>query len=534
MTERATIRFEPGDRSVTVPVGSTLLEAARAAGVEIDAPCGGTGRCGSCRVRASGSLAPLSGDERELLGGAGVAMGKRLACRARVTGDATVLLDEAPRKARVLASAREREVTVEPPEARGIEREGRAIGATVDVGTTTVAAQLVDLRTGDVITSSGALNEQRVFGADVLSRVAYSAGGIDSRLHTMIAGQVDALLGEMLAHAEIDSADLVEAVAVGNVAMTGLLLGEDVSALGEAPYEGAPTGEAAVSGEAAGLAGFPSLRLLVPPAPSAFIGSDITAGMLAAALADRVTATLYVDLGTNGEIVLAARGNLLAASTAAGPALEGASIECGMRAEPGAIEQVELVDGALRFRVIGERRPAGICGSGLLDLVAALLDAGVLDASGRLVDSVGHPLRERLTEREGVRAFVVDSGADIVLTQRDIRQVQLALGAVRAGIEILLAEAPLEPSAVASVVIAGGFGYHVRTSSLVGVGLFPPAWLDRITFEGNAALTGARMMLLGTAAREKARTVAERVRTLDLAAHPGFQQRFLDALNFSA
>jgi uncharacterized 2Fe-2S/4Fe-4S cluster protein (DUF4445 family) len=205
-----------------------------------------------------------------------------------------------------------------------------------------------------------------------------------------------------------------------------------------------------------------------------------------------------------------------------------------MRAEPGAIEQVELVDGALRFRVIGERRPAGICGSGLLDLVAALLDAGVLDASGRLVDSVGHPLRERLTEREGVRAFVVDHGADIVLTQRDIRQVQLALGAVRAGIEILLAEASLEPSAVVSVVIAGGFGYHVRASSLVRVGLFPPPWLDRVAFEGNAALTGARMMLLGTAAREKALTVAERVRTLDLAAHPGFQQRFLGALTFPA
>lgn len=534
MTGRATIRFEPGNRSVTVPVGSTLLEAARAAGVEIDAPCAGTGWCGSCRVRASGGLAPLSSDERELLGEAAVAMGKRLACRARVTGDATVLLNEALPEARVLTSAHAREVVVEPPEARGIEREGRAIGAVVDVGTTTVAAQLVDLRTGEVLASAGALNEQRVFGADVLSRVAYSAGGIDSQLHTMIARQVSALLAGMLAHAGIDPADLVEAVAVGNVAMTGLLLGEDVSALGEAPYEGAPTSEAALSAEAAGIAGFPALRLLVPPAPSAFIGSDITAGMLATALADRTAATLYIDLGTNAEIVLAARGGLLGASTAAGPALEGASIECGMRAEPGAIEQVELADGALRLRVIGERQPTGICGSGLIDLVAVLLEAGVLDASGRLVDRVGHPLRERLTERGGVRAFVVDADADIVLTQRDIRQVQLALGAVRTGVEILLAETSLEPRAVAGVVIAGGFGYHVRVASLVGLGLFPPLWLDRVTFEGNAALTGARMMLLSTAAREKARAVAGAVRTLDLAAHPGFQQRFLGALSFPA
>lgn len=534
MTERVTIRFGPAGRTVKVPVGSTLLEAARAVGLAIDAPCGGTGTCGSCRVVAVGKLAPPTRNERELLGGAGLAAGKRLACRARVAGDATVTLEGPTREARVVTSAEQAVVQVEDPAERGISSVGTVVGAAVDVGTTTVAVQLLDLKTGEVMATAVDLNAQRVFGADVLSRVALGAGDGGAELQRLIVSQLDDLLAQALRVAGLSADRLVEAAIVGNTAMTGLLLGADVSPLGEAPYEGAPTAEARLTGGELGLTSAPALDVRVLPGASAFIGSDIIAGVLASRLAERVTPTLMIDLGTNGELVLAAGGQLLAASTAAGPALEGASIECGMRAEAGAIERVDLVGNRLVFGVIGERAPSGICGSGLLDLVAALLDAEVIDSSGRFVDRVGSPFRDRFTSHDGVRAFVLDAPAGVVLTQKDVRQVQLALGAVRTGIDLLLEAAGIGPSAIVNVIVAGGFGYHVRPESLVRLGLVPPVWHDRIAFGGNTALAGARMALVNSAVRAKAQDLAAVVRTLDLAAHPEFQQRFIAALTFPA
>ncbi len=534
MSERVTIRFEPAGRTVKVPVGSTLLEAARAAGLAIDAPCGGAGTCGSCRVVAAGSLEPPTRTERELLGGAGLSAGKRLACRARVSGDVTVTLEEAMREMRVVTSAEQAVAEVEDPALRGVTGIGTVVGAAIDIGTTTVAVQLLDLRTGEVLATSGDLNAQRVFGADVLSRVAFASADGGSELQRLIVSQLDEMLAQALRTAGLSLERLAEAVIVGNTAMTGLLLGADVSPLGEAPYEGAPTAGARLAGGEMGLTSTPSLDVGVLPGASAFIGSDVIAGILATRLAERVAPTLMIDLGTNGEIVLAAGGQLLAASTAAGPALEGASIECGMRAEAGAIERVDLEGDRLALTTIGGREPLGICGSGLLDLVAALLDVGVIDGSGRFVDRVGSPFRDRFTSRDGVRAFVLDAPAEIVLTQKDVRQVQLAIGAVRTGIDLLLEAAGIGPSAIVNVVVAGGFGYHVRAGSLVRLGLVPAVWHDRVTFGGNTALAGARMALVNSRVRAKASEIAAVIRTIDLAAHAEFQQRFLAALTFPA
>jgi len=531
MPESANIRFEPAGRTVTVPVGSTLLEAARAAGLTIDAPCGGTGTCGSCQVHAEGVLEALTPDEREMLGGASIAAGRRLACRARVAGDAVVTLAEAPAEARVVTSAEVRPLEVEPPSARGIDALGTLAGAAIDIGTTTLAVQLLDLKTGEVLATVGERNSQRAFGADVLSRVAHATAGGGPELQALIAAQLESMLAEALDQAGLATDHLLEATVAGNTAMTGLLLGADVSPLGEAPYEGAPTGGARVPAHQIGLAAFPSLDVLVLPGASAFVGSDITAGLLAVDLAERTEPTLLIDLGTNGELVLAWGGEIVAASTAAGPALEGASIECGMRAEAGAIERATFEDGVLTLGVIGDREPTGICGSGLLDLVAAMLDAGALDASGRMLDGEG-PLRDRVVERHGVRAFVADEAAGIVVTQKDVREVQLAVGAVRTGLDLLLEEARIAPEAVAGVIVAGGFGYHVRAASLARLGLIPPLWQDRVTFGGNTSLAGARMALVSTAARERASVLAAAVRTVDLAAHPRFRERFLSALHF--
>jgi uncharacterized 2Fe-2S/4Fe-4S cluster protein (DUF4445 family) len=399
-------------------------------------------------------------------------------------------------------------------------------------GTTTVAVQLLDLVTGEVLATSGELNVQRAFGADVLSRVAHAQAGGGTELQHLIGGQIEAMLAEVLRKAGLAAERLAEVVVVGNTAMTGLLAGADLTSLAEAPYEGAPIGGVRIPAYEVGMTSFPSLDLVVLPGVSAFIGSDVAAGIMAAGLAERVAPTLMIDLGTNGEIVLAAGGRLTATSTAAGPALEGASIEYGMRAEAGAIERVDLEDEKLTLSTIGGREPVGICGSGLIDLVAALLDAGVIDHSGRFIDAVGSPFRNRFTAHGDVRAFVVDSASGVLLTQKDVRQVQLAIGAVRTGIDLLLEEAGIGHHAVVSVVVAGGFGYHVRAESLARLGLIPPVWLDRVSFAGNTALAGARMALVNSGVRARVDAVSAVVRTVDLAPHPEFQKRFLGALSF--
>lgn len=529
---RATIRFEPSGSAVTVQVGETLLAAARVAGVAIDAPCGGTGRCGSCRVHAEGMLSPLSADESELLGGASIEAGWRLACRARAEGDVTVTVPEPAVGARIIGQSGQAPAEVEPPDRRGIDALGPLVGAAIDLGTTTIAVLLVDLRSGETLASAGSLNPQRAYGADVLSRVAHATQGGAADLQSSVARPLDAMLIETLDRAGLPREALVEAVVVGNTAMTGLLAGADVAPLGEAPYEGAPVAGAVLPAHGLGMSSFPSLDLLVPPAAGAFIGSDITAGIAAADIEGGSGATLFIDLGTNGEIVLSADGELVAASTAAGPALEGAAIECGMRAVAGAIERVTLADGELRLGVIGDRGPAGICGSGLLDLIAVLLDAGVIDPTGLMAEEAPGILGERLTSRDGVRAFRVDARGDVMLTQKDVRQVQLAVGAIRAGTALLMQEAGRGTRDIARVVVAGGFGYHVRGEALVRLGLLPAEWAERVTFAGNTALEGARRALLSSGERARIRDIASRMRIVDLAAHADFQARFLESLAF--
>ena len=531
----ARVIFEPEGQQVTVPVGTTLLDAANAAGVRIDAPCGGVGRCGACRVVASGELSPLTADEGDVLGGAGVAAGKRLACRARALGAVTVTVrSKRKREPRIVTDSAAPAVTVEPPTARGIAGEGALLGAAVDIGTTTVAVALVDLCNGDVLAHAAALNAQGPFGADVMTRVTAALAGKAEHLQEIIARQVQGLVLAAAGQVGAEGASLADIVAVGNTAMTSLLLGRDVAPLSEAPYAGVELADLDTTAAAIGMTSLADCRVHVLPAVSAFIGSDITAGLAATAVPERGHPTLFIDLGTNGEIVLAAGGRVLAASTAAGPALEGAAIACGMRAETGAVERVALDGDSLALGVIGDTVAAGICGSGLLDLTAALLDAGVLDESGAFAAESASGLTSRLTERDGARAFVVDEASDLVLSQKDVRQLQLAVGAVRTGIDILLAEADVHPREIAEVVVAGGFGLHVSAYALARLGLIPAEWADRVSFAGNTALAGARAALVSSAMRERAREIARGVTAVDLASHPEFQQRFIAALRFSA
>jgi uncharacterized 2Fe-2S/4Fe-4S cluster protein (DUF4445 family) len=531
------VRFDPDGIEVDVESGTSLHEAAAIAGVLVEAPCGGLARCGGCRVVASGGLSRVKPEESEVLGPRALADGWRLACRARAQGPEPVVVERrgADETAiRVVEHGLSGAVSVQRPADRGLGCAGAPVtlGAVVDLGTTTIVAALADLETGTEIASASSLNPQVASGHDVLSRVSRALEGHAEELRRAAGDEVERLLLGLVADAGAEAGHVCEIVVVGNTAMVHLLLGLDVTPMAGAPYEGASLEARTMPASEAGLAAFGRTRLYVPPAVSAFVGADITAGLVATSLATRTDPTLFIDLGTNGEIALRASGGVLACSTAAGPALEGMSIERGMRAEPGAIERVEVSGSSLILGTIGSAPARGICGSGLLDLVAVLVVRGLVDRSGRMVPLDGDALSRRFREVDEVRRFVLDEVTDVYLTQKDVRQLQLAKGAVAAGIEVLLETAGIGPEDVAEVVIAGGFGLHVRPGSLVALGLVPPVWHDRITFAGNTAEAGGLLMLLDGARRTEAEALAGRVRTVPLATRPDFQDRFVRNLAF--
>lgn len=529
----AKVTFDGANIEVQVAVGTTLMAAAATAGVSLEAPCGGLGTCGRCTVVAKGALDEPGADERVLLGEARLAENVRLACRARALGDVVVERLGAPKR----ESLRVVEVdgvggaiTIEPPAARGITGEGRLLGAVVDIGTTTVVVAIVDLETAEQLAVASSLNPQHPFGHDVMTRISHVAQAGPESLREPIVRAIESLAADALASIGESPECLREMAIAGNTTMIHLLLGIDPAPLGVAPYEPAFLEPVDRRADTVGFERLGSAGVYVLPGISAFVGADVTAGLIATGIAEHERSVLLVDLGTNGEMVLRTPNGLVGASTAAGPALEGASIAYGMRAEHGAIERVTLAGDDMDVAVIGATAPTGLCGSGLLDLIAVLLDVGVIDYTGRLKPDAEHPLSARVEVIDGVRAFRV--AQDVYLTQRDVRQVQLANAAIASGIDMLLDHAQVDPASVDELVVAGGFGYHVKAEALVRMGMVPAIWVDRISFAGNTAKAGALMALVDTEARRKAEAVAMHVSAIDLAGHPDFQTKFVSAMHF--
>ncbi len=534
--EHVTVRFEPDGVTVSVPAGSTAHSAAIAAGVLLDAPCGGLGRCGRCTVHINGEVSPPTADEISLVDIADLATGIRLGCRARLLSDATVTATA--RGAVVIAEEGfAPDLDVESPSDRGVdpsETSPYLLGAVVDIGTTTIVAALVDLENGDELARAGALNVQYPWGADIMTRITMAAHeGVDI-LHRPLVMQIERMILALLEPLEAAPEDVREIAAAGNTAMTNSFLGEDLTPLAGAPYEGAVLEGTYVSAARLGFEHLPAATCYVLPGISAFVGADIVAGLLATQPSAEEGPVVFMDLGTNGEIVLVTADGMTAASAAAGPALEGAGIESGMRAEPGAVERVWLDEGDLVIATIGGFPPVGVCGSGALDLLAAMLDAHVLDASGRMLDEAPGAIGWRVFEHGDVRAFVIDADAGILLTQKDVRQLQLAKGAVRTALDLLLAEAGVAPCDVAHVLVAGGFGLHIDGASLARIGMIPPEWAEKLTFVGNTSKEGARAALVSSSTRRTAEEIATSVRTLSLAEHPDFQTRYIASLDFPA
>lgn len=526
------VRFTPGDATVMVAPGTTLHEAAAEAGVTLPAPCGGLGTCGSCRVIARGGLREPDQTERDALG-VSIARGFRLACRARVEGPADVQVEQRASGGALRAQVEgpAPDIVVEPPHARGLSLTPgvRPLGAAVDIGTTTIAVRLHDLEAGRIVGTAASLNPQTAWGHDVLTRVSRALAGEAIDLRRAVTVEVERLISSLLDRPSAADGSLLDVAVVGNPVMTRLYRGADLTPFADAATVSAPLGALQTDTIAADMPSLGAASLLVGPEASPFIGSDAVTGAMAAGLEGRLDPAVLVDLGTNSEVILFAGGKTFAASAAAGSAFEGYGLSDGMRAEPGAIERAWLEDGRFEVGTVEDEPPAGICGSGLLDLLALLFATGAMDRGGRLVPE--GLLAARVHDTDEGRRFEVVPG--VVLTQQDIRQAQLAKGAVRVALDVVLDAAGLDASAIGEVLVSGGFGSHLRPDALATIGMFPVDWAEKVTLAGNTALAGASMLLLSTSARRAAELLASEIETVPLAQREDFQRRFIAALDLA-
>lgn len=478
-----TVTVLPENRQLTVPVGTRLLDALRDAGLAPEAPCGGSGTCGKCRVTVDG---------REVL-----------ACQTPINGSMTVVL---PQKTafRVLTGGDTAAAAVQPL------APGYLLA--FDIGTTTLAGCLLSPE-GQQLAQTAMPNPQRPWGADVVSRIRLALDGHGPKITAAIRAALGEMTGTLCTAAGIAPESVGVVSIVGNPAMQQLFLGLDVSNLVRIPFDPVLTG-AEVSPAAPYLPQCPNALLLTVPDISGYIGADTVACLLASG-PDSALPTLLVDIGTNGEMVLCSGARRLACATAAGPALEGANISCGMGASPGAIDRVAWEDGRFRCSVIGDTQAKGICGSGILDAVAAALDGGLINQRGKVLTPDG----------------LLHLTSTVALTQEDIRQVQLAKGAIAAGIELLAREMGLSPADIGAVRLAGAFGSFLNPRSAARIGLLPLD-AEKVTAIGNAALAGAVILACSGPALADAEALAQGTEHLELASTPGFQRAFAKHMRF--
>jgi uncharacterized 2Fe-2S/4Fe-4S cluster protein (DUF4445 family) len=500
----AIVRIEllPLGKTLTVRPGTSLQDALFAQGVEF--PCGGRGRCKGCRIKVLAGSLPVNPDEERLLSRAEIADGWRLACQGQAKGNLKIEL--AQWEAAILADDSVFAFTPQD-----------GLGVAIDLGTTTVVAQLLDLRSGQVLAVRTALNAQAKHGADVMSRVEFCVhGGGQPMLQRVIRKQLGKLIAELITAVEVEMDHLKCILLVGNTVMHHLFCGHSVEPLSRHPFAPEQDGLETFQASALGwdLAGDP--RVLFLPCLGSFVGSDILAGVLATKLHESNALAALVDLGTNGEIVVGNRERMLCASTAAGPAFEGARITMGMRAATGAISEVNFSgDGRLHCRVLGNAAPRGICGSGLVDAVAAGLELGRIESSGRLVNGSSLPL-----------------APPVALTQGDIRELQLAKGAIAAGLRILVQQWGARLSDIAHIYLAGAFGNYINRASARRIGLldFAP---EKVLPAGNTALLGAKLALFSLHEHDGSYSdLRRRIHHVPLNEDPQFQEVFVAEMRF--
>lgn len=605
-----TIFLDGHEKKVTCEPGSTLMDVFHHNNIYIEAPCGGKGICGKCKVRVlEGKVSDITALESKYLSQKEKQDGYRLACMTKILGDVQVAIKGQLEGAQIVSTGLDYSVDISPgitkkyvqldvptvddqrddlkrlAQTIGIENpyihisilrklpqilrdsefkvtvaydgsrildvemgdnSRKAYGVAIDIGTTTVVCYLMDLTTGQQVDILSGLNAQRPYGGDVISRIQHAMEGSDglNRLREAIVNQISDLINELARKNDISIDHIYNITIAGNTIMGHLLLGIDPKHIAAAPFTPGTTQAEVYDAHDLGLKLGTASRIFLLPHISGYVGADVVAGILASGMDKSKDLSLIIDIGTNGEIVLGNRDKIVCCSTAAGPAFEGANIRHGMGGVSGAINNIMLDNGDLKYTTIDNKPPLGICGSGIVDALAVLLDAGIVDETGRLLDrdeiqsDMGQKLADRLTEMDDLPAFIIadskssGTGEPIVITQKDIREIQLAKAAIAAGIKVLINKMGKGIEEIANLYLAGGFGSYIDKRNACRIGLIPAELQHRIIAIGNSAGTGAMLSLLSLEQYKRTSIIKEMAEYVELSSTIEFQNEYVDSMYF--
>lgn len=605
-----TIFLDGHEKKVTCEPGSTLMDVFHHNNIYIEAPCGGKGICGKCKVRVlEGKVSDITVLESKYLSQKEKQDGYRLACMTKILGDVQVAIKGQLEGAQIVSTGLDYSVDISPgitkkyvqldvptvddqrddlkrlAQAIGIQNpythvsvlrklpqvlrqsefkvtaaydgsrildvemgdnSRKAYGVAIDIGTTTVVCYLMDLTTGQQVDILSGLNAQRPYGGDVISRIQHAMEGSDglNRLREAIVNQISDLINELARKNDISIDHIYNITIAGNTIMGHLLLGIDPKHIAAAPFTPGTTQAEVYDAHDLGLKLGTASRIFLLPHISGYVGADVVAGILASGMDKSKDLSLIIDIGTNGEIVLGNRDKIVCCSTAAGPAFEGANIRHGMGGVSGAINNIMLDNGDLKYTTIDNKPPLGICGSGIVDALAVLLDAGIVDETGRLLDrdeiqsDMGQKLADRLTEMDDLPAFIIadskssGTGEPIVITQKDIREIQLAKAAIAAGIKVLINKMGKGIEEIANLYLAGGFGSYIDKRNACRIGLIPAELQHRIIAIGNSAGTGAMLSLLSLEQYKRTSIIKEMAEYVELSSTIEFQNEYVDSMYF--
>lgn len=591
------ITVKPSGKIYEYEVGQTLLEILLVQKIFVDNPCNGKGVCGKCRVRIlNGELPKPTETELELLKQEELNSGVRLSCFVKPESDVEIELMQKERKHEVLTSGympefefdvdiRKQVIEIHKPtledqtpyedqiknqtgskivfqglkNARFYDGKVTAVlhgaeviqvedgdttdslyGVAIDIGTTTVVCTLIDMLTGKELAHASMINAQKHFGLDVLTRITYELENPEDgaeKLQKAIVDSINEMIVNVCQQADVHKGEIYEVTVSANCTMMHMLLGVDATSIGKAPFAPIFVRAKDIKASEIGIHVAEGARLYCLPSVSAYIGADIVAGAYVCELKKEKRNVLFIDIGTNGEIVLSNKGRLLCCSCAAGPALEGMNISSGMRASEGAIEDIKITKDGIKLKVIGDEKPIGICGSGILAAVKELLRVGLVRKEGafiKLKQLEKTDYRYKMLQLDGIkREFIMTEKPEkLLITQGDVRQVQLAKGAILSGFIALLNKAGIKMEDLDKVMIAGQFGAHLPADSLIGTGILPEEVKNKLVYVGNSSKTGAYMALMSSKVKAEMENLASYMDYMELGATEGYERLFSECLIF--
>lgn len=599
---KLTVKINEEIYEIIAEKGQNLLELFREANITVNSPCNGNGTCGKCKVRiVSKTLPAASSNEMKILGTSAIEAGYRLSCSYNVQSDIEVIIEDVNWQAQIVTEGKQRNIAILPivtKEKITLEKPGlscqtadfervigdaleigtpnlqlirmipeiirqedynvsliktgnlllgieagdtlkRQFGIAVDIGTTTIAAYLIDLTNGERISVQSALNPQKIFGADVISRIKHTIeveAGLEE-MQALIINGLNNCIEAMCKEASIPRTSIYAITLVGNTTMQHFLLKVPARNIAAAPFIPAVTSMITINAKELGIDINPFGIACILPAVSAYIGADTVAAVLSTGMYQQEEIALLIDIGTNGEIVLGNKDNLYACSSAAGPAFEGANIRNGIGSVKGAINSISLQSG-IEYTTIGNVSPVGICGTGIVDGVAQMLDIGIIDETGR-IDDEWEPkspemsgILENIAVIDKMSAFVIEG--DIAITQKDIRELQNAKAAIAAGINVLVKQSGISFSDIKNVYLAGGFGTYINIDSALKIGLIPSELRGRIQAVGNAAGQGAIEGLVSQDCLSQANSISKKIKYVELSSSKDFNDFYIDCMMFEA